>query len=177
MATIPLFIAPLEIKETTMIDENVDEKLIRVVIDEAQSIHIHPIVGTGIYDELKSQKIAGTLTALNTTLINSYLQPALKYWVLYEGIDVFTYKIMNKSVVKKNSENSTTIDTEELIRLQNRFMDKAEWFSERATKYLQENQSDYPLYYNPGSGIDVIYPKTTNYSSGLYLGPTNYYPQ
>ena len=177
MANIALFISPTEIKATTILDENVDEKLIRTVIEEAQNIHIHPIIGTGIFDELKTQKIANTLTALNTTLVNTYLQPALKYWVLYEGIDVFVYKFMNKSVVKKSGENSTVVDLEELRRLQDRFRDKAEWYSERATKYLQQNQSDYPLYYNPGTGIDTIHPKNTNYSTGLYLGDSNNYDE
>lgn len=179
MATIALFISPTEIKATTILDENVDDKLLRTVIEEAQNIHIHPIIGTGIFEELKTQKIAGTLTALNTTLVNTYLQPALKFWVLYEGIDVFVYKFMNKSVVKKNSENSASIDLDELRRLQDRFRDKAEWYSERATKYLQQTQSSYPLYYNPGSGIDTIYPKNTNYSTGIFLGrslPDNDWP-
>ena len=170
MATISLFIAPTEIKATTIVDENVDEKLIRTVIEEAQNIHLHPMVGTGLFDELKTQISANTLTALNTTLLQTYLQPALKYWVLYEGIDVFVYKFMNKSVVKKNGENSTVVDIDELRRLQDRFRDKAEWYSERATKYLQENQSDYPLYYNPGTGIDTIHPQNKNYSTGFYLG-------
>lgn len=173
MAQIALFISPVEIKATTIIDENVDEKLIRTVIEEVQNIHLHPIIGTGIFDELKSQKIAGTLTALNTTLINTYIQPALKYWVLYEGIDVFVYKFMNKSVVKQTSENTQVVDTDELIRMQNKFRDKAEWYSERITKYLQQNQSSYPLYYNPGTGIDTIHPKNTNYTTGIYLGNSN----
>src|SRR3990167_9412704 len=170
MATIALLINPSEIKATTLIDENVDEKLIRTVIEESQNIHVHPIIGTGIFNELKTQINAGTLTAFNTTLISTYLQPALKYWVLFEGIDVFTYKFMNKSVVKRNGENSNAIDVDELRRLQDRFRDKAEWYSERATKYLQENEASFPLYYNPGSGIYTIYPKATNYSTGIFLG-------
>jgi len=167
---IALFIAPLEIKATTFIDENVDEKLIRNVIQEAQDIHVHPILGTGLFNEIKTQINAGTVTSLNNTLVTTYVQPALKYWVLYEGIDVFTYKVMNKSIVKRTSDNTEVIDLDELRRLQDRFRDKAEWYSERVTKYLQENQASYPLYYNPGSGIDVINPRITNYSTGMYLG-------
>ena len=170
MAQIALFIAPTEIKATTILDENVDEKLLRAVIEEAQKIHIEPIIGTGIYDELKTQIVASTKTALNTTLLNTYIQPALKYWVLYEGVDVLTYKFMNKSIVKKNSENATTVDLDEVRRLMDRFKDKAEYYSERITKYLQQNQASFPLYYNPGSGIDTIYPRNTNYTTGLFLG-------
>lgn len=174
MATV-LFITEQYIKETSIIDENVDMHLINQVIKEAQDIHIHPILGTGLYNDLITKIIADSTLASQTaykTLLDSYIQPALKYWVIYEGIDVFTYKFMNKSIVKKNSENSQPIDSGEVIRLMERWKNKAEWYSERLTKYLIANIETFTLYSNPGSTYDTIVPSKSNFDCGIYLGPS-----
>jgi sorbitol-specific phosphotransferase system component IIC len=60
----------------------------------------------------------------------------------------------------------------DLLKLEERFKDNAEWYSQRITNYLLENSTLYPLYLSPGNGIDTIIPKKTMYSSGMYLGST-----
>lgn len=164
-----LFISENYIKENTLIDGNVDAKYIKITIADAQRLHILPILGTGLYNEISGQITAGTLTALNRTLLRDYIQDALKYWVVYEGIDLFTYKVTNKSIVKKDSDNSESISESEGIRLMDRNRDKAEYFSERITKYLIENETDYPLYTNAGDGYDTVHPKKNNYTTGWNL--------
>jgi len=170
MSTVILFITEAHIKEVSIIDENIDAKLIMNAIREAQDINIHPILGTGLYNELKTQVNAGTVTALNVTLLDDYIKWALIYWTLYQGVDIFTYKIRNKGIYKQSSENSTSLDLEETRRLMDAFRNKAEWYSERITKYLLENQTSYPLYINPGNTVDTIHPKRNNYTTDWYLG-------
>lgn len=165
------FISPAEIKASTYIDENVDDKLITPSIDIAQSLYMLPHLGTGLFDELKTQIGAGNLTALNTTLLGTYIVPAMKYWTLYELVSPMTYKFTNKSVVKKSSENSEPITFTEVTALRDEFKNKAEWLTERLKKYLLENQTDYPLYTNPGTGVDIIHPtRESAFTGGWYLG-------
>jgi len=33
-----------------------------------------------------------------------------------------------------------------------------------------ENETDYPAYANPNSGLDTIQPDTRTYTTGMYLG-------
>lgn len=165
-----IFISEQYIKDSSYIDENVDVKLLRNNILETQDIRIRDIVGTGLYDELKTQVQAGTKTALNNTLLDDYIKPALKYWVLHDSALILTFKVMNKSIVKRNSENSETIETADLDRLMDHFKNRAEYYSERITKYLIENESSYPLFTNPGNGVDTVHPKMNNYTQGLHLG-------
>ena len=110
-----------------------------------------------IFEELKTQILAATTTSLNQTLLG-HIQFSLKFWVLYEGLEIFTFKFMNKSVMKKDSENSKPIDLKEMDRLKDKFRNTAEWYSQRITKYLDQNQSSFPLWQNPGSDIDTIHP-------------------
>ncbi len=167
---IALLISEQFIKDTTIIDENVDMKLLRDVIELCQDKYILPLVGTGIYNELQASILTPPLTALNTTLMDSYIIKAMKWWVQYEGVDVLTYKFNNKSVSKKNSENSQPIDMEEVRRLMEKFRTNAEMYSQRLTNYLIANINSYPLYSNPGTGIDVVHPKRNSYTTSIYLG-------
>jgi hypothetical protein len=173
MAVNILFISEQYIKDTSYIDENVDMKLLRSNIIETQDIRVPHMVGTALYEELKTQINAGTLTALNRTLLDSYISPCLKYWVLHDGAYIFQYKIMNKGIVTRSSENTETIQTGELDRLMDFFKGRAEDYQEKITNYLVENHLSYPLYYNAGNGIDTIHPTETNYTQGWYLGQSD----
>jgi hypothetical protein len=168
-----IFISEQYIKDTSYIDENVDIKLLRNSILETQDIRIRSVLGTALYDELKTQITAGTRTALNITLLTDYIAPALKYWVLHDAALILTFKVMNKSIVKRTAENTETIQVTDLDRLMNFFKDRAEYYSERITKYLLENSDSYPLFINAGTGYDTEHPKFNNYTQGLYLGTDN----
>ena len=130
MANVALFVTPQFIKENTAIDGNVDDKYVAITIEDCQKMHIRPILGTALYDEIAAQILANTVTSANQALLNNYIQDALKYWILVEGIDLFIYKITNKSISKKNSDNSQPIEDLEVIRLMDRNKDKAEFFSQ-----------------------------------------------
>lgn len=175
MATV-LLVSSTYIKDYTFIDQNVDEKYIRISIEEAQKIHIRQYLGSGLYDQIISQVEGSTLTALNTTLLDDYIIPALKWWTLVEAAPYLTYKITNKNIVRKNSDNSTGVDYNELDQFMNMVTDKAEYYSQRLILYLCENSTDYPLYDNPGNGVDTIHPRGNAYKCGIFLGNTKTKP-
>ncbi len=169
MATI-LFLTATYVKDYTFIDPNVDEKYIRIAIEEAQKIHIRNYIGSGIYDEIINQIDTNTLTVLNQTLLNSYIIPALKWWAMVEAAPFLTYKVTNKNIVRKNSDNSSGVDFNELDQFMNLVTDKAQYHTQRMIDYLFQNAASYPLYDNPGSGFDTIYPRGYSYDCGIYLG-------
>ena len=167
-----IFISEQALKENSIINENVDMKVLLPVIKLAQEKYMLPILGTGLYNELKTQITAATITVLNKTLLDDYIQPALIWWIMAEAPMPLTYKFMNKSVATRSSENANAASLNDLLKLEERFKDNAEWYSQRITNYLLQNIQSYPLYSNPGSGIDTIVPKKTMYSTGMYLGST-----
>jgi hypothetical protein len=175
MATIGLFMRTDALKGSSYVDENVDEKYIRVAIERAQYRYIRPIIGSGIYDQLQTQINAGTLTALNTTLLTSYIQPALEWWTIRELVFPMTYKFNNKSVSKKNSDNSSPIELNEALQLRDEFHNNAEELTESLRLYLLENDTDYPLYDNPGTGVDTVHPTSNVFSAGWYMGDSKGY--
>lgn len=167
------FIGAQFLKDTTILDENVDEKYLKVAIKEAQEIHIRGFIGSGLYDELQTQINAGTTTSLNQTLLNTYIVPALKYWALYDVAPFLKFKFTNKNVVNKTSDNSTAVDLRDFEKTLKWIEDKARYYTDRLIKYLIQNQSSYPLYNNPGNGADTIYPFKDGFDSDIYLGRGN----
>jgi hypothetical protein len=166
--SVALFINEQYIKDNSPINGNVDDKYIRSTIILCQKVYILPILGTALYNEISTQINSGNVNQDNTTLLNDYLVDVLLYYVLCEGIALFTYKIENKSVVKKNSENSSPIDSEEVAMLRDMYKDKAEYFAERTTKYLRANATltKFANYLDAGSDIDTIHPNNGNYTTG-----------
>jgi len=67
MTNFVYFISTTYLKDNTPLNENVDDKLLKSAIKEAQEIYIRDIIGSGIYNQLQTQAFAGTLTQLNTT--------------------------------------------------------------------------------------------------------------
>jgi len=167
------FISEEYLKQNTPIDNNVDGKLIRTAMREAQDIYIRDIIGSGLYDELTTQIIAATTTALNTTLLNNYIAPCMKYYVLYESAYTLSFQLLNKGIVTRNSEHQTPADINSITSMMAHWKDRGEYYSNRLIKYLQANLTSYPLYANPGGGLDTIRPKSNTLFGGFYLGGAN----
>lgn len=165
-----LFISEQTLKDRSVIQDNVDPKLIKPTIKHAQDMYIEPILGTGLYRELQDQIANDDVSVLNKTLLDNYITDCLVWYIASEMTISLGYKFTNKNVLKKNSENSETSSISELFDLMELYKNKAEWYAQRITNYLCENNTDYPLYDNPGNGVDVIHPNSTSYSNGMYLG-------
>ena len=169
MAQNIIFISTQYIKDNTTINGNVDEDILKPIIIQSQDKYIEPILGTDLYNKLKTDIGAGTITGVYKTLLDEYVQKTLAHWSLYEALPFLNYKLTNKSVLTKDSENSTATGLEEIKYLRQGIRDTAEYFSQRVTNYLIANQSSFTEY-NSNSDLDDIRPNSTSYFSGLYLG-------
>ena len=153
-----LFISETFLKDNTLLHENIDFKYLRPVVLMCQDIHIQHKIGTTLYDELKTQITASSLTAANLTLLEDYIQPSLLYWVQAEAPTAISYKFLNKGLHQQSSENSSNASLDEINFIQHKYRDKAEWYTERLVNFLLENSTNYPAYANPNSGLDTIQP-------------------
>lgn len=165
-----LFISEQTLKDRGLLQDNVDPKLIKPTIKHCQDMFIEPILGSGLYRELQTQIEGNTLTNTNINLLDNYITDCLGFYVLSEMVISLGYKFTNKNVLRKTSENSETPSLSELLDIEQRYKNKAEWYAQRMTDYLIEFIDDFPLYNNAGSGIDIIQPNGTSYSTGMYLG-------
>ena len=103
-----LFISEDYVKNNSIIDDNVDMKLILPSIRDCQELRVHPILGTPLYEDLKSKITLGSLTANDTKLLDDYIAPCMLQWTIYECSVSMLFKYRNASTktssifIKKN---------------------------------------------------------------------------
>jgi hypothetical protein len=164
-----LFISEQTLLDNSIVNENVSYTMIRPTLIKVQEMRIQPIVGSPLYNQIKAQIIASTVSALNQALLEDYIQPALVQWLQFELPMVLAFKYMNKGMDRRSSTESQPMNVDEITRLMDRTKSDAEWYSERITRYLMENRTDYPLFNSPTVAIDTIYPNAQNYRTGMVL--------
>ena len=157
-------------KRNSVVNLNVDEELIHPQIIKAQNMNIERVLGSNLFNTLLSEVSSGTVSSRMVTLLEDYIQPALVEWVTYSGILYFNYKITNKAVVKKASDNSEASELNEISFLRNDIRDDAEYLTERLIKFLKANKSDYPEYSTGNGDCDDIKPSSRAFFGGIYLG-------
>ncbi len=157
------------VKDNSILDDNVDERLIIDSLWTAQREYIKPLLGTDLFDDILSKASLGTLAGNDLILVDNYIAPCLLKYLVFEMTPILAYKYRNKGVVRQGSDNSSPASFEDLNHLLNRWKDKAEMFAEDIILYLKENSNLFPLYLS-NSGLDAIYPRENSYTGGLYLG-------
>jgi len=164
-----LFISEDYVKRNSVIDDNVDIKLILPAIKDAQEMFLHPCLGTQLYKGLKDRIVAGTTTSEEDTLITEYIAPMLVKYVQLELVDNLLIRYNNKSVSKKSSEDTQPIGYTDYQSQLDRYTHKAQWFKQRLIDYLASNASTFPEYYSAVDSSDIV-PENNAYTSSFYLG-------
>ena len=166
-----LLISEKYLKENSIIDDNVDMKLILPTIWQCQKQYIEQYLGSELYDDIISKVIASTLAGDDLTLVDDYIADSLLYWVVYELQVPLLFKMRNIGVTKDRADFSDPIDLRELSRIENRYKKKAEYFSERLTAYLCANVDLYPKYLTSSESDDLL-PKDAKPTVSVFLGST-----
>jgi hypothetical protein len=88
---------------------------------------------------------------------------------MYEVQIPLLFKFRDKNVSKKSSDNAFPISTKELSRIENRYKDKAEFFTKRISDYLCTNSALFPEY-NTENEFDEVRPQDGKATVSVYLG-------
>ena len=158
MAT-ALWIKREDLVRQTALGGNVDQDKFLQFIKIAQEIHIQNYTGTRLYDKISNDIIANTLANPYLALVNDYLQPMLIHFAMVEYLPFAAYTIANGGVYKHTSENSTSVDKNEVDFLVEKERNIAQYYTDRFITYMSYNQQTFPEY-NLNSNADV-YPDTT----------------
>ena len=165
-----IFLSEATLKDQTAIQDNVDTKVLKPTILHVENFYLLPILGTSLFNDLKTKIIAKSLSTVEKSLMDLYITPVMVWWTLFESPIVMNYKYFNKAVGTQNADNMTPITESEMFRLMDHTRNAAEVYSERLTKYLLQNNTTFPLYLNqPNVGIDTIFAKRNNFNSGMVL--------
>ncbi len=132
-----LFLSEATLKAESILQDNVDMKVVSPTIYDVQQYYILPILGTSLYNDVVSQVQSGTVSAAYQTLLDTYIQPTMIWYCRYELPMNMNYKYFNKAVGVQNADNMTPASIEEIAYITDRAKNKAEWYAERLTKSEQ----------------------------------------
>ena len=149
----------------TIVDDNVDANLITKFIWKAQDLNIQSTLGENLYRKLIND--CPNFTGQYLTLITDLVQPALAEWTVYHLMPFINFRLTNKAVSQKNSDNSNPSSLDDLKWLRDQVRNNAEFYSERIRYYIKNNQSAFPEYFTKDNVFEIR-PNRTNYFSGVH---------
>lgn len=168
MATNKVYMMSVDyLRDETVLNGNVDSNVLEPFILMAQNVHLETVTGTNLFNKIIADLEAVSITGNYKILLDDYLHPALLQWSLYEALPFVNYNFTNKSISTKDSDNSTAIDLSELTYLRQTVRDVAEYYSQRAIAYLQDNEDLFPEYTSNGDDCSDIATSSTAYFSGI----------
>lgn len=166
------FISDVYLKNNSPINLNVESEYCKIIISQAQDLHMDRILGSTLYRAIQNQISANTLTALNQVLLEDYIQIALVYHSLAKFILVGV-KFNQKGINQQKSENEEPISEERYRLIIDEIKNAAQYYDQRIINYLKEHITSYAEYQSPGSGWDIIQPnRSTTYFQGMHLPRT-----
>jgi hypothetical protein len=166
------------LKENTIIDDNVDSKYLRQSMRRAQEVSIQSVLGSVLYNDMQAElktDISLQNNAPYKTLLDDYIQEAYKWLVLADLPTWLTFKYTNKSIVKKDSDNSTPVEREDLSFVSKTANETAQWYLKRLQEFLCANHVLYPKYGATNGLLDEIPAQGRIYRNAMYLNrPTKF---
>ena len=162
-----LLISRTDVVKFTAMNGNVDTDKFIQFIKIAQDVHIQTILGTDLLNKIKADIIATTLVDPYLALLTDYVKPMLIHYAMVEYLPFAAYTIANKGVYKHNSENSTSVDKDEVDFLVEKERQIAQHYAQRFVDFMSFNNASFPEY-NSNSNGDM-YPRTDNNFLGWVL--------
>ena len=192
--TTTLIISEEKLREFTDINDNLDSKLLMNAVREAQDIYLQRLTGTSLYEYILAEIDANTLSGNYKTLTDDFIQPFLIYASYWEALDAIYTRPRNNGLLQPTGgENSEKADGTWYNRKREAANNKMQYYGERLTNYLIQNEDQFPQlndngpfwkqYPDYGSGYrsPIVFNRTTRsyhlagaLNAGLRLGDSRY---
>lgn len=133
--------------DKSMIDKNVDQRLLYKFIDDAQDINIQGVLGGDLYDYIVSKYSSGTMSNIESGLVD-LIKPAVVEWAVYNALPFLHIKLTNRGVQELGQENGTNTTIDNVKYLRNISMNNAEFHNKRIIDYICTHSDVFQFYNN-----------------------------
>jgi len=143
--TTTLIISEEKLRQFTDLNVNLDSELIKNAVREAQDIYLQRLTGTSLYEYILQQIDANTLTNPYKKLVDDFIQPFLIYAAYWESLDAIYTRPRNNGLLQPTGgENSEKADGTWYDRKRQGANNKMQYYGERLTNYLIQNENEFP---------------------------------
>ncbi|MEI7668515.1 MAG: hypothetical protein WCJ33_00330 [Pseudomonadota bacterium] len=168
-----IFLSEEVLKASSVLNENIDMKLLTPIIKKVQELRILELMGTALYNDMMDKIDADkTLSAYPNykTLLVDYIQPCMIQYCVCDSTPELLFKFMNVGLNKKSTANTQAVSYDEALKMIERYQADAEIYQSRLVKYLIAKANTlFPLYFATGTDISYIYPKRNSFTSPIFL--------
>lgn len=169
-----LFIQENYFKKLAGVDGNVDWTKLESTIVMVQDIYIQSLLGTPLYEDIKTKIIADPTMAAypnEKALIDNYIAKCLAWYIKAEASYSFKFAYQNKGIQVKNSANSSAADTDDIQLIKDEWTIKAKAYGTLLKDYLVANTAIFPKYLEyTNQGMNS---SRKNYINGIFIRDTN----
>lgn len=150
-----LLVSPAELKQESIINQNVEEKVLNVIVQTAQEIYLCKIIGTPLFRRLQElvwnklknnegDKIDGTGFETYNELLENYVKPYLKYKTVEQFTVENSFKMRNVGVVRNADTNVSYVDLDSIRFLQKHYATYVAEYEDRLSKFICSNKENLP---------------------------------
>lgn len=163
-----LLISEKFIKENSILDENLESKIIKITIKEVQNLKLKPVVGDKKYQEIIDEylkKVNDSTYQIDEeikTLKEDYINDFLIYGVLLDITTNLNYKYTNKGTVAMTDAFAENINLAEIESVKKYYRAKFDAYKLRLIEFLSNCEGSESI---PSSGKG-------GYNTGFYIKPS-----
>lgn len=150
------------------IAKDVSSEDIKPFIIQSQDFQCQNILGSDLYQRLMNGVAAADLNADETNLIK-LIRPAIGYYVLYNALPFFNWKISPKAVMQGTADTANPAGMSEINYLKGYFKSSGDFYAQRTRDYLCINNNLFPEY-RTNTGDD-LFPDQRSFgaSNAIYM--------
>ena len=158
-----------KIVKNTPMGGNVGTDKYVFIIDDVQLLVLEPVLGTNLYEKIKTDYDNDSLIGLYKTLLEDYIQPFLNKAVFADYVSNGSYRIRNNGNLKNTPNNAETMETQENVRLMRHYTNVADRFLAKMEDFLMHKGSEIPEYLTQDNNYDVEPKNNKGYKIGWFL--------
>lgn len=114
-------------------------------VDLSEKIHIIPLIGNAMYEELQQEVKNNNLTPENATLLVEAIYPLLGFAVAYESLPLTWASISEIGVVKGHSDNSESLSLKDMTYVSEHLKRQIQARGDYALEWIKDRIEYYPL--------------------------------
>lgn len=168
-----LIVSVANIKEITVLNENIYDKLIRVEVVAVQDANVEPEIGTVLFRKIIELIKTSTLYSVGNEkyaeLVDDYLVNIISNFTVANMPQLLQHQISNTGVNDDLPPNAQKAQEAVLSRLTNKYKDRAELYVKRCKDFIKEKGiSVYPEYWQ-NVNVSEIKPAANAFRCAIHL--------
>ena len=162
-----LLLSAENFKLTMPVSQSCENTLISPIILQAQDKYIQPVLGTDLFEKLKTDIESNSLSGDYLTLVRDYILKCLCQYTYAMLLPQLRVRSVRHSVVQMDNEQGASVSYDDIKPLISTAENMGEFYRERLIDYLQHNSSLFPEYQT--NNEDQMSATTRNYYSGINM--------